>query len=99
MVNNLQDAFEKATKKYFDNLSDDEDDDPNLSYPAADSKMNVFREKYFSKKAKEETEKDAPGRPAVSSAEEDLSEIEAEAPQKAQKRKRKEKDKRRKKEN
>ncbi|KAI8040555.1 hypothetical protein M5D96_006498 [Drosophila gunungcola] len=96
MVNNLQDAFEKATKKYFENLSDDEDDDPNLSYPAADSKMNVFREKYFSKKSKDETEKDAPGR-LESSAEEDISEVEAEAAQKAQKRKRKEKDKRRKK--
>jgi len=44
MVNNLQEAFDKATKKYFDNLSDEEDE---LGYP--DSKLNVFREKYFNK--------------------------------------------------
>ncbi|XP_037944726.1 uncharacterized protein LOC119677450 [Teleopsis dalmanni] len=52
MVNNLQDAFDKATKKYFENLSDDDDDEFNLAYPTADTKMNVFREKYM-KKSKE----------------------------------------------
>lgn len=43
MVNNLQEAFEKATKKYFEQNSSDEED-ANLEYP--DLKTNVFREKY-----------------------------------------------------
>lgn len=46
MVNNLQHAFEKATKKYFDQNSSDEDGD--LEYP--DLKTNVFREKNNSTK-------------------------------------------------
>lgn len=46
MVNNLQHAFEKATKKYFDQNSSDEDGD--LEYP--DLKTNVFREKSNSAK-------------------------------------------------
>lgn len=41
MVNNLQQAFEKATKKYFEQNSSDEE--VNLEYP--DLKTNVFREK------------------------------------------------------
>ncbi|XP_055688249.1 uncharacterized protein LOC129792878 isoform X2 [Lutzomyia longipalpis] len=43
MVNNLQEAFEKGTKKYFEQNSSDEED-ANLEYP--DLKTNVFREKY-----------------------------------------------------
>ncbi|XP_059620153.1 serine/arginine repetitive matrix protein 2-like isoform X2 [Phlebotomus argentipes] len=46
MVNNLQEAFEKATKKYFEQNSSDEED-ANLEYP--DLKTNVFREKYTAK--------------------------------------------------
>lgn len=41
MVNNLQHAFEKATRKYFEQNSSDEEVD--LEYP--DLKTNVFREK------------------------------------------------------
>lgn len=41
MVNNLQHAFEKATKKYFEQNSSDEED--HLEYPVL--KTNVFREK------------------------------------------------------
>lgn len=43
MVNNLQGAFDKATKKYFDHYSSEEES----CYP--DSKTTVFREKHFNK--------------------------------------------------
>ncbi|XP_037049291.1 uncharacterized protein LOC119083644 isoform X3 [Bradysia coprophila] len=46
MVNNLQLAFEKSTKKYFEQNSSDEE--INLEYP--DLKTNVFREKNFNAK-------------------------------------------------
>lgn len=46
MVNNLQVAFEKATKKYFE--SNSSDDERNAEYP--DLKTNVFREKNFNAK-------------------------------------------------
>lgn len=46
MVNSLQMAFEKATKKYFEQNSSDEE--INLEYP--DLKTNVFREKNFNTK-------------------------------------------------
>lgn len=45
MVNNLQGAFEKSTKRYFEQNSSDED--INLEYP--DSKTHVFREKHTPK--------------------------------------------------
>lgn len=47
MVNSLQLAFEKATKKYFEQNSSDEE--INLEYP--DLKTNVFREKNFNAKS------------------------------------------------
>lgn len=47
MVNNLQVAFEKATKKYFEQNSSDEEQ--NLEYP--ELKTSVFREKYLLNKS------------------------------------------------
>lgn len=46
MVNNLQTAFDRSTKKYFD--SNSSDDEHNAEYP--DLKTNVFREKHLNTK-------------------------------------------------
>ncbi|XP_055385660.1 protein split ends isoform X2 [Condylostylus longicornis] len=102
MVNNLQEAFDKATKKYFDNLSDEEDE---IGYP--ESKLNVFREKYFNKNNSNDEEIDKISNNIIIENEEDnkgftLGETDEddskfESKSKTSKRKHKDKDKRRKK--
>lgn len=106
MVNNLQEAFDKATKKYLDQQSSDEDE--SLEYP--DPRTNVFREKSYtkagsSKAAQKDIENDIQkkGKEKVQDASGNESEDQNEendeksAENRLNKKKRKDKDKRRKK--